>query len=144
MTEKLSSEAKGAIEQLLDRILPRAGSYRGYTVESAMCELEAKLSPKYPPDGAICEVWSNVDSDRWPAISDGEKLVDLFPGSVTGYIDSWDFSEVHYRRIVTAEEALKALRAAYFGATYPDGDRDNERAWAISVIQRLIDDAERG
>jgi len=99
----------------------------GLPVQRIMDAIEAKLSPKYPPAEAICEVWANV--------GDGNHYY-RYGRQVLG----WD----HYRRIVTAEEALKALRAAYFGATYPDGDRDNERAWAISVIQRLIDDAERG
>ena len=135
-------------EAILDGVAEQYGAWTAGQkpnrefAEAALERVEAKLSPKYPPDGAICEVWSNVDSDRWPAISDGEKLVDLFPGSVTGYIDSWDFSEVHYRRIVTAEEALDAIDEAFkHGGTLGVMEAYD---YLRGIVKSLIDNAERG
>jgi len=97
----------------------------GLPVQRIMDAIEAKLSPKYPPDGAICEVWANV--------GDGNHYY-RYGRQVLG----WD----HYRRIVTAEEALDAIDEAFkHGGTLGVMEAYD---YLRGIVKSLIDNAERG
>ena len=88
-------------------------------------EIEAKLSPKYPLAEAICEVWDDV--------GDGNHYY-RYGRQAPG----WD----HYRRIVTAEEALEWMdEECKHGGT--PGVMEMYH-WLRDGIRRLIDNAERG
>ena len=97
----------------------------GLPVQRIMDAIEAKLSPKYPPAEAICEVWANV--------GDGNHYY-RYGRQVLG----WD----HYRRIVTAEEALDAIDEAFkHGGTLGVMEAYD---YLRGIVKSLIDNAERG
>ena len=130
MTEQEKEMVKQSIQ---DHAAPMA--------QRILQSLDAKLSPKHPPKGAICEVWH--DTDRHGTKLIGVPLGDgTFSRSVNG-----EFADrvSHYRRIVTAKEALEELERRRTmcpdveGPSYEDGWTD-----AVTLIQHLIDNAERG
>jgi len=104
--------------------------------------VEAKLSPKYPPKGAICEVWDEGEEERCVGIADGEGKFSESSNGRSIRI-GWD----HFRVIPTAEDALRALDeeidddACIY--THTAAYRDGIRA-AMRSIQRIIDNAMEG
>ena len=108
MTEEEKKAIKWTYEQLLEQAKPTADGF--------VAMVEAKLSPKHPPKGAICEVrrWLSdaLLSKAWVAYSDGQ-------GGFTEYADGsgnvqrdFPHNEYHYREIPTAKDALGAIDEA--------------------------------
>ena len=105
--------------------------------------VEAKLSPKHPPEGRICEVWMDDEPhDMSIRVANGKGRF-FYLGAISGEVHKWD----HYREIPTAKDALDALT----------DELDNDEAIyshhehylagkkaACVVVRRLIANAETG
>ena len=141
--DKLSPEVRQAIAKAYDIVCDQAKP----TSEGFLELVEEKLSHKYPPKGAICEVW---DDDFDPAIGSRPIGVSMGDGRFDlGYDKDSGFSESrydHYRRIVTAENALARLKGCRGGWTSTVACEDYGRGFsrAIDIVTSLIDNAEMG
>ena len=138
MTEKLSEEVRQAVR---DTVYAFQHEQLGGDPDTFVRAVEKRLEPKHPPKGAICEVWD--DTDRYGTKLIGVSLGDgTFSRSING-----EFADIvsHYRRIVTAEDALAAVKA-----TFEEMSRKHEPIsiealeMACEMIQDLIDNAMEG
>lgn len=128
----ISDEVKQAIREAVNEKFQTCLSG-----EEIVRRVEAKLSPKHPPEG-LYEVWL----DCWI----GNREMRLADGSggwlYLGTKAKCDHPYDHYRRIPTAKDALHAVCDAVTdgeGGTYADGvDK------CIDAIQRIIDNAQEG
>ena len=117
----------------------------GLPVQRIMDAIEAKLSPKYPPplqEGGIYV----VRNDEWPS---DEHILRYYIGGGKFCDDNFgkqDWPDAkpydHYRRIVTAEEALDAIDEAFkHGGTLGVMEAYD---YLRGIVKSLIDNAERG
>ncbi len=101
--------------------------------------VEAKLSPKHPPRGAICEVWFTDEGNslREIMVSDGM-------GTFGTFEDGTSNAKIrdHYRVIPTAQDALDALRHEFSFAPLTAGDAIDPQV--RTCLERLIDNAMEG
>ena len=100
--------------------------------------LDAKLSPKHPRKGDICEVWRNDwDNGETEIRIAGGCGVWLYPGSLRPSDRKYD----HYREIPTAKAALALLDGEYRAQNAANRDG----LWiARDMIEHLIDNAKEG
>ena len=121
------------IREAMTEVLKKhnSGFYANQWAKDIVAEVEAKLSPQYPPKGAICEVWN----DNWE-LSRAVKVY-IEDGLFADRVDAPKYRGVrvkhdHYRRIVTAEDVVQWMH------------HEGVVLARCEEIQRLIDNAERG
>ena len=118
-------------EEDLEMVRQAIVDHAAPAAQAILQSLEAKLSPKYAPKGRLCEVWdvkSNGEHFRHEiAVSCGD-------GTYTDFFDGDSSNGIpvdHFREILTAQDALDALR-------------DDHRSFLVSpgAIQDLINNAQ--
>ena len=119
MTEKLSPEVKKAIEQVLSS-LTETKVWPYVNIGKVIGDIEARLSPGYPPKGTICETWDDNE------YSGGTYGHEVHVSSGDGTFGPWadgrlypeNIEQDHYRVIPTARDALDLLqRLTRFGGS---------------------------
>jgi len=143
MTNEDREDLKRAIRKVLNDEPARMS-----IADRVLNEFDAKLSPKYPPKGALCEVWMD-------AFNEGERRFAMSAGDGSFYNKAcnggaqyfWD----HWRVIPRAEDALAAVNARSkvmypTSAPMPTTDFDKGRMAGLLdadyEISKLIDNAE--
>lgn len=131
----ISDEVKQAIEDVIaaDNMCYLSRE-KGKAIADAV---EAKLSPKHPPEGQPCMVWGgrHIPGDgKHIAIANGTGMFQ-WGDHETSY-----FEVDHYRRIPTAQDARKAVQALYRNMS-DSGERAG-MIKATNTITDLIDNAQ--
>ena len=100
----ITEEVRQAVRQQAEAL----NDAQKFSVDDFMAGVEAKLSPKHPSEGAICELRFADEDEHWLAYSTGTHL----EATKECHGDSWwDFDKVHCRVIPTAQDALDALES---------------------------------
>ncbi len=115
----------------------------GVWMKTVIEKAEAKLSPKHPPAGRICETW---DDNNLSGGAYGHEIhVSAGDGTFGSWADGRAYSENikqdHYREIVTAEDALDAVCHVVIDEA---GNMYAGQNKCIDAIQALIDNAATG
>ncbi len=102
-------------------------------------EYEKQLSPKHPPKGAICEVWTGGALHQIRiATGTGRWVTEMCGDGMSGERD-------HYRVIPTAQDALKAIEASHKEMSQlHEATSIRAMELACEITQDLIDNAQEG
>ena len=134
MDEKIREAVKKAIREVLDDEPSRQS-----IADRVINEVEAKLSPKHPKAGRICEVWDDPDpGTHYTRVATGDG------GFINGgrMVDVWDRTTFdHYRVIPTAEDVLAAINENVVTIGETSG---GVFAQVTRTIRTLIDTAMEG
>ena len=109
----MTEEVRQAVE---DAFAERSvGYYARQMARDFVAAIEAKLSPKHPPKGAIFEVWNDGCYHHYRQATGGGEFAKEND-------DEEPVTYDHYREIPTAADALAALRGQEDGFTYWHAD----------------------
>jgi len=135
----ISDEVKQAIREATTESWNAVTVHGVDHADDVVRRVEAKLSPKHPPKGAICEVWDEHFGHEI-YVSCGDGTFATWQDGKHQETDNITFG--HYRVIPTAQDALKAM-----AETVKHGGSSGVMEmydYLRDTVQDLIDNAEEG